>query len=151
MQAEGMVHALEEIHRMLRPGGVLIEIHPVHGAWIEVRSGIEELFVEPDPGFDSDDELRPTEDAVSRVVDRAIFVLDGSREFDFLYYASSVGELRDHFALVGGYDETPASPRITRLRDQLYCRAQEVLDRSETNGQLAYREQAMMTRLTPSA
>jgi len=28
MEHEGMVHALEEIHRLLKPAGTLIEIHP---------------------------------------------------------------------------------------------------------------------------
>ncbi len=150
MQPGGMVHALEEIHRLLRSGGILIEIHPVHGAWVEVWSGTDAAFVEPDPGFDSDDELRPTEDAVRRVLRRGLFVLDRQQEFDFLTHASSVRELRDYFALVGGYDQAPASPRVTRLRDELYGRAQQALDRSGTDGRLVYRDQAKMTRLTPA-
>jgi hypothetical protein len=54
-----MVHALEEIHRLLRPVATLIEIHPVHGAWVEVRSKTGTPFVEFDPGFDSDERSPP--------------------------------------------------------------------------------------------
>jgi SAM-dependent methyltransferase len=144
-----MVHALEEIHRLLRPTGTLIEIHPVHGAWVEVRFGAELAFVEADPGFDSDDELRPTEDALRRVVRRGIFAVEGSHEIDFLTSASSVRELREYFALIGGYDTTPASPTIARRRDELYARAQQALDRSGTDAKLVYREQAKVSRLVP--
>ena len=143
-----MVHALEEIHRLLRPGGTLIEIHPVLGAWVEVRSGAGTPFVESDPGFDSD-EVVSTENAVRTILDQGLFVLDAAREFELLLYASSVRELGDYFAMVGGYDESPESPRIVRLRDQLYRRAQEALGRQRTDAQVVYREQARISRLIP--
>lgn len=150
MRPEGMVHALEEAHRMLGPAGTLIEIHPINGAWIQVRTDDDIVFVEPDPGFDPDDELRPTENAIRTVLDRGVFTLDAEREFDFLAYAPSARELREFFALVGAYDQSPDDPTITRLRDELYARAQDVLDRSETDAQIVYREQARMSRLVPS-
>jgi hypothetical protein len=141
-----MVDALEEIHRLLRRSGTLIEIHPVHGAWVEVRSGADVAFAEPDPGFDSDDDLRPTEAALSAIVRRGRFVIERSQEFDFLTYASSVRELRAYFAMVGGYDPGPRGS-LTRLRDGLYGRADEVLGRAGEDAQLVYREQARISRL----
>lgn len=117
---------------------------------MEVRSGTETPFVEPDPGFDSDDELRPTENAVRTVLDRGLFVLDADREFELLVYASSVRELRDYFALVGGYDEGPGSPRVVRLRDQLYRRAQKAMNRLRADPQAVYREPARVSRLSRS-
>src|SRR5919204_397683 len=55
MEHEGMVHALEEIHRLLRPAGTLIEIHPAIGSpFVEVRSGGNVAFSEPDPGYEVD-------------------------------------------------------------------------------------------------
>jgi hypothetical protein len=145
-----MVHALHEIHRLLRPGGTLIEIHPVHGAWVEVGSDAGTAFIEADPGFDPDDEIRPTEDAVRTVLDRGVFVREADRGFDFLVYASSVRELREYFAMVGGYDQEPESPRILYLRDQLYRRAQGALDRLRTGAHVASRERARISRLLPS-
>jgi hypothetical protein len=145
-----MVHALEEIHRMLGASGTLIDIHPIHGAWIEVRSDDDIVYAEPDPGFDPEDELRPTEDAIRTVLDRGVFTLDAEREFDFLAYSPSARELREFFALVGAYDQSPDNPTITRLRDELYGRAQDALDRSETDTHIVYREQARMSRLVPS-
>jgi hypothetical protein len=144
-----MVHALDEIHRLLRPGGILIEIHPVHGAWVEVSSDTATPFAEADPGFDPE-ELRSTENAVRTVVDRGRFVPEGDREFDLLVYASSVRELRDYFEMVGGYDEGPASPRIVYLRDQLYRRAERAMDGLGTDARAVYRERARISRLLPS-
>ena len=67
-----MVHALEQIHRLLRPAGTLIEIHPAREApFVEVWSNGELSFREDDPGFDYEDDLRSAEEAVATVVDRA--------------------------------------------------------------------------------
>lgn len=150
MQPEGMVHALEEIHRLLRPHGAVLEIHPVHGAWVEVRSGLEVMFVEADPGFDSDDDLRATDQAVATVVDRGLFAIDGAREFDFVTYAPSVRELRDHFALVGGYSAGPGAS-VVPLRDAMYRRAEDAIERSVGRALLLYREQAKASRMIPVA
>jgi hypothetical protein len=43
-----MVHALEEIHRLLRPNGTLIDIRPyAEPTIVEVISGDQTLFAEP--------------------------------------------------------------------------------------------------------
>jgi hypothetical protein len=146
-----MVHALEEVRRLLGPSGTLIDIHPIHGAWIQVTTDDDCVFAEPDPGFDPDDELRPTENAIRMILDRGVFTLDAEREFDFLAYAPSARELRGFFALVGAYDQSPDDPVITRLREELYGRAQDVLERSETDAHIVYRERARMSRLVPRA
>jgi hypothetical protein len=149
MRPEGMVDALEEIHRLLRRSGTLIEIHPVHGAWVEVHAGADVAFVESDPGFDPDDDLGATERALSAIVRRGRFVIARSQEFDFLTYASSVSELREYFAMVGGYGPGPTAS-VTRLRDRLYGRAVEVLDRAGDDAELVYRERVRISQLIPA-
>jgi hypothetical protein len=58
MEQEGMVHALEQI-RLLRRPGTLIEIHPaLEVPFVEVWSNGELSFREDDPGFDYEDDLR---------------------------------------------------------------------------------------------
>jgi SAM-dependent methyltransferase len=101
MEHEGMVHALEQIHRLPRPGGTLIEIHPADVPFVEVRSNGELSFREDDPGSDDEDDLRSAEDAVGTVVARGIFVHHERRRFELRWHASSVREFRDHWALVG--------------------------------------------------
>lgn len=72
-----MVHALREIHRLLRRDGCLIEIHPAVGApTVEVRQDRHLSFVEHDPGYDYEDDLRSAEDAVDRVIEAGVFMVD---------------------------------------------------------------------------
>lgn len=59
-----MVHALEEIKRLLRPDASLIDIHPLREApIIQVHSAGGVVFAEPSSGYDYDDDLRHADDA----------------------------------------------------------------------------------------
>lgn len=151
MPHEGMVHALEEAHRLLRPTGRLIEIHPgLEEPYVMVKSDGHVAFIEPDPGYDYADDLERAEQAVATVVDRGIFVVDRSRRFELRTYAASVEELRDHFAVTGAYDPEEKDEALMRLRDEMYARAQRVLDRPALAKELVYVEPARMSRLVPS-
>ncbi len=145
-----MVHALEHIHRLLRPAGTLIEIHPaLEVPFVEVRSNGELSFREDDPGFDYEDDLRSAEEAVASVVRRGDFLLDGSRRFELRTYASSVGEFRDHWAVVGAYDPEEKEDALVRRQDEMFARANDLLSRSP-GAELVYVQPATMSRLTPS-
>lgn len=145
-----MVHALEEIHRLLKPAGVLIEIHPA----AELRPSVEvwsdgwRAFREDDPVFDYEDDLRRAEAAVASVLDRDVFVLDDRRRFELRTHAASVKELRDHWALVGAYDPEDPEEGLLRRRDEMYARAHDVLERAP-GSEIVYIEPATMSRLTP--
>jgi SAM-dependent methyltransferase len=103
MEPEGMVHALEEIHRILKPTGTLIEIHPAVDSppVVEVRSAGTVTFSESDPGFDYLDDLRRAEEAVATALDRGVFVIHERRPFELRTHAASVEELRDHWTVYG--------------------------------------------------
>jgi hypothetical protein len=151
MPHEGMVHALEQAHRLLRPSGRLIEIHPARAApFVLVRLDGTVTFAETDPGYDYEVDLERAEDAVATVVDRGMFVLDDSRRFELRTHAASVEELRDHFAVTGAYDPEEKDETLMRSRDAMYARAQEALDRPAIAKELLYVEPARMSRLTPS-
>ena len=144
-----MVHALEEIHRVTRPDGTLIEIHPaLEFPFLEVRSGGELSFSQNDPGFDYEEDSRLAEEAVSTVVGRNIFVLEERRRFELRTHASSMQELRDHWAVADAYDPPDKEETLALRADEMYARAQEVLSRSP-GAELVYVEPAMMSRLTP--
>ena len=108
-----MVHALEQIHRLLAPAGTLIEIHPSVDAppFVEVRSKGRPYFSENDPVFDCEEDLRCAEEAMASVLDRGVFVLEGRRGFELRTHARSVEELRDYWAVADAYD-----PRRRRRR-----------------------------------
>jgi hypothetical protein len=150
MEPTGMVHALEEIQRMTRPTGTLIEIHPaLEFPFLEVRSNGESSFSENDPGFDWGEDSRLAEAAVATVVDRGDFVLEESRRFELWTYASSLQELRDHWAVADAYDPEEKEETLARLREEMYARADRVLERSP-GAELVYVEPATISRLMPA-
>jgi hypothetical protein len=150
MPHEGMVHALEEIRRLLKPAGTLIEIHPAVDAppLVEVMSNGARSFSEDDPVFDYEEDLRQAESAVATVIERELFVLEERRRFELRTYAASVKELRDHWTLVGAYDPEEPEETLLRLRDEMYARARAALERS-TGAEIVYVEPATMSRLSP--
>jgi SAM-dependent methyltransferase len=152
MQHEGMVHALEEIHRLLKPAGTLIEIHPRADAppFVEVRSNGQVHFSEVDPAFDYEEDLRHADAAVESVLDRGVFVLEDRRRFELRTYAASVKELLDHWALVGAYDPEEPEEVLIRRRDEMYARAAAALDAASPPPDLVYVEPAQMSRLVRS-
>jgi hypothetical protein len=150
MEEQGMVHALEQIHRLLRRSGTLIEIHPaLEVPFVEVWSNAELSFREDDPGFDYEDDLRSAEEAVKSVVERGVFVLQERRRFELRTHASSVREFRDHWAVVGAYDPEEMEEALVRRQDEMFARAHEVLERLP-GAELVYVEPATMTRLMPA-
>ena len=144
-----MVHALEELHRLLRPAGTLIEIHPaLEFPFLEVSSNGEVSFSEEDPGFDYEDDSRHAEEAVAVVVGRGVFPLDESRRFELRTHASSMEELRDHWALADAYDQDQKEATLVRRQEEMYARAQKIVERSP-GAELVYVEPATISRLTP--
>jgi hypothetical protein len=146
-----MVHALEEIHRVTRPVGTLIEIHPaLEFPFLEVRSNREISFSENDPGFDYEEDSRQAEAAVATVVGRGLFVLRERRRFEFRIHASSLAELRDHWAVADAYITEEKEETLARRADEMYARADKVLERSP-GAELVYVEPATISRLTLSS
>ncbi len=145
-----MVHALREIHRLLRRDGCLIEIHPVVGApTVEVSQDGHLSFVEHDPGYDYEDDLRSAEDAVDRVIEAGVFMVDRSREFELRTHSSSVAELRDHFAVSSAYDEDPKDEYLLALQTEMFTRVEQVMRTSDRSVEVVYCERARMTLLRP--
>ncbi len=145
-----MVHALEEIHRLTRPTGTLIEIHPaLEFPFLEVRSNGELLFSENDPGFDYEEDSRLAEAAVTTVVGRGDFVLEESRRFELRTHALSVKELRDHWAVAEAYDPEEKEETLARRQEEMYARAYTVF-KGSPGAELVYVEPATMSRLTPA-
>jgi hypothetical protein len=150
MKHEGMVHALEEIKRLLRRDACLIDIHPVREApIIEVRMADQVFFTEPSASYDYDDDLQHAEDALASAIEQALFFLDRSHEFEFVTIASSVVELRDFFAVSGAYDQDPLDEATESRVQELYARVDEVMRTSGENARVVHLERARMSRLDP--
>ncbi len=150
MKPEGMVHALEEIRRLLRPGGSLIDIHPVPEApRIEVYQGSRTLFAEPSPDH-TDEDYRQADEALAQVIQRRLFVVEGSIEFDFLVYGSSVVELRDFMAEANAYDERLKDEAVTAREAELATRVDEIMGAAGEGAEVAYHERGRIARLRPA-
>jgi hypothetical protein len=150
MKHEGMVHALEEIKRVLRRDACLIDIHPAREApRIEVRMGDEVLFAAPSASYDYDEDLQHAEDALASAIEAGLFVLDRSHEFEFVTIASSVVELRDFFAVSGAYEEDPPDEAREARVEELYARVEAVMQTAGEQARVAHRERARMARLIP--
>ena len=150
MEPEGMVHALEEIHRLLRPDGVLIDIHPAREApLVEVHADGQIVFTETYLRAHGDDVVQADE-ALEEVVRRSVFAEEAVRAFEFMTYGSSVAELRAFFEEVGAYDTSPIDDQVAARRDAMYARVEEVRRRTGESAVIGFREPTRMSRLVPS-
>jgi hypothetical protein len=150
MEAEGMVHALEEIRRLLKQDGCLIDIHPVREApLIKVHQWGDLLFNESDPGYDYDEDLQHAEKALEEAVRRGLFRIEGENEFEVVTYASSVTEMRDYWATYGAFDDEPKDEAITTRQNEVYDQADKIMQNAP-GAEITYHERARITRLKPN-
>jgi hypothetical protein len=99
MERAGMVHALETIHDLLKPGGILLDIHPTNEpAAIDVR--LREQIIPAGWLSESDDyvEYEWADAAVAAAVDRRLFTQERSGTFAFVWHADSMSALRAYLA-----------------------------------------------------
>lgn len=147
-----MVHALEEIRRLLKPDGCLIDIHPVAEApLIKVYRGENLLFAAPDPGYDYEAEIRHAEEALEQVVRRGVFVIEGQSKFDLITHSPSAAELREFFALIGAYSDSPNDEAVAARQAEVDAHADEVARAAGAGTEITYHERARITRLKPYA
>jgi hypothetical protein len=113
-----MVHALEKVHRLLNPGGILIDIHPggapppidvlidghaTRAGYLQESSGFVEYF--------------QADDALAEVVRCGLFALERAEIFDFITYADTIGELSDYLA--AEWSDAVLPEAVTRRADKL--------------------------------
>jgi SAM-dependent methyltransferase len=150
MEPEGMVHALKNIHRLLRPDGVLIDIHPAREApLVEVHADGRIVVTERYIRAHGDDMVQ-AEEALAEIVRRGVFAEEAVRAFEFMTYASCVAELRAFFEEAGAYDTSPIIDQVAARRDAMYARVEKVRRRIGKRAEIGFREPTRMSRLVPS-
>lgn len=144
-----MVHALEEIHRLLRPEGGLVDIHPFpEPSLVKVIQRDQILFAEPKRETDHEGVMQ-ADRAVAEVLERKLFVAEGKADFDFFSYGSSVSELREFWDRYNAYETEPKEEAQLAYEDKAYGRAEQVLRDSSDDAEAAIHERVRIARLKP--
>ena len=147
-----MVHALEEIHRLLKPTGMLIDMHPVAEALpVEIhQSGKTDLT-----GYWSVRQWRmdyqQADNALAEITQRGLFAVESEGVFDSLTYYGSAAEMRtslkeaiDKFAR----DAQSAGGAVPHVQ-ALAARAEELMQAEASGAELIIRERVHISRLRP--
>ena len=91
------MHALQEIHRTLKPNGILIDMRPVEQNWaVEIVTAAEQktagwLTDMPDGIADDAAAFR----AIAEAESRGWFVKEREEEFSFFYYFDTPSEMKE--------------------------------------------------------
>jgi len=137
-----MVHALEKIRRLLKPDGILIDIHPPpEPSSIEVR--IDRQTIPAGWLQESDDytEYEDADDALARVVRSGLFAVEREGAFVLITHADTVAELREYVA--EEWEEA-------RVDDITAMRAEDLLSTPERDKEVILRESVRIARLRPA-
>lgn len=144
-----MVHALEEIRRLLKPEGYLIDIHPILDGMIKILQQGDLLFTGTDPGYDTDGSLIHADKALKDVVQRGLYLIEGKEEeVEVITYASSAGELQDYWAKYEAYNHEPKDDVIVARQNDMYAKADEIM-KDAPLAEISYHERVRVTRLSP--
>ena len=90
-----MVHALEKIWRCLKPGGLLIDIHPTsEPASIVVRVDRRDSAAGWITESDDYEEYEWADTALAHTIGRGLFSVEQQGTFEFVWHADNLAELR---------------------------------------------------------
>ena len=133
-----MVHALHQIHQLLKPNGLLLDIHPTNElATLEVRVG--EQVTPAGWIYEWDDyvEYEWADNALQRAINVQWFELERDGVFSFVCYADSMAELREYLA---------EEWHDALIDEVTFMRAQELLNTPEHDKEVIVRETIKMAR-----
>ena len=135
-----MVHALREIHKLLKSGGALIDIRP-NGELVEfIRPhGEEEIFIGHMHESDDYVEYFQAEAAMQKLLAEGLFQIEKAGEFTFQVHADSFLELKNFL------DENWSDSLIT---EEVIAEAKRLDDVYEI-GKVILRERVYIRSLLP--
>lgn len=144
-----MVHALEEIHRLLKEGGTLIDIHPppehsLGQVWLNGAV----VFSEQRPAEEADlEDCRQADLAQAQVVQRGLFALEAAREFDLITHAASVQALHEGMEAYGAFSNAVKSEAEEAQLAAFGGRLHQAQQAAGPGAEIAYREWGRISRL----
>jgi len=148
-----MVHALEEIHRLLKPTGILIDIHPVAEASpIEIHQGGNIDLAGDLSVRQWCTDYQQADIALTEIKQRGLFVLERERVFDSLTHYDSAAELRTSLkeAIAKFARESQSAEEAVPQVEALAERAEELMQAAASGADLIVRERTHISRLRPT-
>jgi hypothetical protein len=153
MEYGGMVHALEEIRRLVKPAGVLIDIHPVsEPSPIEIHQvGKIDLaghLTVPQWCID----FQQADDALTEITQRGLFAVERESVVDSLTHYDSVAEMRTSLNdAIHKFARDAQSPgEAAPHAEALASRAEELMQAAVSEAELIVREPTHFIRLRPT-
>jgi hypothetical protein len=140
MEHAGMVHALDEIRRTLKPNGILIDLRPVQDHWtIEVASQKEiqvagRLTDVPDGQEDDAAAFR----AMRAVESKGWFTKAREEEFAFFYYWDTPSEMKEF--VDNEWDN------FEKIEDDVYRAARSLWAQANADARTRVRVKMLITR-----
>ena len=135
-----MVHALNEIHRTLKPNGVLIDLRPVEANWqVEVSSSKEYQAagrLSDVPAAVADDEAAFR--AMREVESRGWYSKEKEEEFSFFYYWDTPSEMKEFME-----DEWEG---FEKLEDDIFQRTKSLWAVADGDARVRVRVKMLITR-----
>ena len=147
-----MVHALEEIHRLLKPSGELIDIHPVsEPSLIEIHQNGKIDLVGNLSVRQWCIDFEQADNALAEIVQRGLYLIEHNDMFDTLTYYDSAAEMGTSFE-----EEIDKYARNAEGADEavphaeaLATRAEELMRTAGGKAELVRRERNHISRLRP--
>lgn len=135
-----MVHALEEIRRVLIPGGVLIDLRPLADRWpVQVVLGEMQVGVgriKDLPAGLADDQA--ANNAIQEAARLGWFVLESELKFPFFYYWDSPEEMLEHIREKWG--------DFMQVEEQVYSETQKAWANARADRQVRVQAKMLLTR-----
>lgn len=137
------MHALEIVHGLLKPGGLLIDIHPNgEPPPIEAHVGGEVRLAGYLEETDDFEEYFKADDALADVTGRGLFELEREGLFTFMTHASTITELADFL-------EAEWSDSV--LPEATIARATELMGEPGDGREIVLRESVRIARFRANA
>ena len=148
-----MVHALEEIHRLLKSTGTLIDIHPVaESSPIELHQDKKIDLVGSLSVRQWCVDYQQADSALAEIARRGIFAIECEAVFDSLTHYTSVEELRtEQINAIAKFarDVQSAGEGVPDV-EALAVRAEDLMDTAASGAELIIRERFHISRLKPT-
>ena len=153
MEYGGMVHALEEIHRLLKPNGALIDIHPVSEPLsIEIHQPGKVELVGQLSVRQWCFEFEQADIALAEITRRGVFIMERNALFDLpTHYASAAelgSDLKESIELFARDAQAAIEP-LPHV-EALTARAEDLMRAAGSDAELIAHERTHISRLMPT-